>query len=75
MDEIQSYVKALEIALVTKLVTYAAERNMQLSVATVSILLFPSTLDDSLKIHINNILGHKNSDRSSAVRPYVSDSI
>ena len=50
---------------------------MQLSVATFSILLVPSTLDEALNDsdYINNILVHKNSDRSSSVRPYASDSI
>ena len=45
-------------------------------VATVSIILFPSTLDKALNdpYYINNVLGHKNSDRSSSVRP-SSDSI
>ena len=67
------------MALFTTFVTYAAKQNMKLSVATVSILIFPSTLDEALKdsyyIHVNNVLGNKNSDRSSTVRPYASDSI
>ena len=58
------------MALFTKFVTYATKRNMQLSVATVSIFLFPSTLDEALNdsYYINNVLGRKNSDRSSSVR-------
>ena len=58
-------------------VTDAAKQNMELSVANVSILLFPTTLDEALNdsLYINNVLGHKNSDRSSSVRPYALDSI
>ena len=46
------------------------QNEMLLSVVhvTISILLFPSTLDEALNdlYYISNVLGHKNSDRSSS---------
>ena len=60
--KIQSYFKALEMSLFTKCVTYAAKNYpLQIALQTVSILLFPSTLNEALNDSYNNVLGHMGS--------------